>query len=197
MGTMDIKEYAYENSIPIIQDEGLNLLLETIKNNNVVNILELGTAIGYSAISIAKKYPHVMIDTIERDNDLYVEAYNNILAKRLQHKIIPYNMDIKDYTSEKIYDLIFVDAAKSQYLNYLEQFYDNLKIDGIYFFDNMEFHGLVDKPELCTNRNTKQLVKKIKRFYDIIINDKRFKVFYYKNIGDGILILKKKEKDNE
>ena len=189
---MKLKEYAKEKNVPIIMDQGLQLLLDTIKDNNCKSILELGTAIGYSAINIAKVNKDIVIDTIEKKEELYIQAQDNVLNEGLTSRINLYNCNINDFVTNKIYDFIFVDAAKGHYNDYLEQFYDNLCQNGILFFDNMEFHGFVKNPMLSNNRNTRQLVKKIIKFYDRIILDTRFESKYYSDVGDGILILRKR-----
>ena len=75
---MDIKTYAKEHHVPIMLDEGLAFLLEYVKTNNVKNILELGTAIGYSAMNMAKIAEDIHIDTIEINEVMYNEAIKNI-----------------------------------------------------------------------------------------------------------------------
>ena len=189
---MTIKDYAKDKQVPIIMDDGLKLLLQTIEDNDSKLILELGTAIGYSAINIAKLDNDIVIDTIEKKEELYMLAKEYIYNEKLDNRINLYNCDIKMFETDKVYDFIFVDAAKGHYHDYLEQFYNNLKNDGILFFDNMEFHGFVKNPMLSKNRNTRQLVKKISKFYDNIIIDKRFLSKYYPEVGDGILILRKR-----
>ncbi|MFI3283483.1 MAG: O-methyltransferase, partial [Erysipelotrichaceae bacterium] len=68
---------------------------------------------------------------------------------------------------------------------------------GIFIFDNLEFHGMVHHIDEITNRHTRQLVRKIKTFQDLILEDERFEACYHADIGDGVLILKKRGNDNE
>lgn len=187
----DIKNYAAVNEVPIIKDEGLKMLLEVVKENNCRSILELGTAIGYSAINIAKISQDIKIDTIEKKEELYIQAVNNVKSEKLENQINLYNTRIEEFDTDIKYDLIFVDAAKAQYYKYINKFYDNLIDGGIIICDNLEFHGLVNDPSLTKNRNTKMLVRKIGKFKEEIKNDLRFNNKYYPHIGDGILILKK------
>jgi len=191
----DLKIYAKENKVPIILDGGLKFLLETITENQVQTVLELGTAIGYSAIKMASISPMIKIDTIELNHDLYLEALSNIKNNNLGQQINCYNMNIDDFDTDKTYDLIFVDAAKAQYGKYLNKFQKNLNSGGIFFFDNIAFHGLVEHPELTKSRNTKQLVRKIKTFRDNILNNPNYECKFYPEIGDGIIILKMKKGD--
>ena len=162
---MNIKEYAKKNHVPIIQDGGLDFILDVIKDRHCRSILELGTAIGYSAINMAAVFDDIVIDTIERNDEMYAKAAENIAQANLADRIHVYHQDIKEFQTDKEYDLIFVDAAKGQYYNYLNQFIDNLSKDGIMIFDNLEFHGMVKDPSLTSNRNTLSLIKKIHLIY--------------------------------
>ncbi|MDD6004826.1 MAG: O-methyltransferase [Firmicutes bacterium] len=189
----DLKQFAKDNHVPIIQDGGLDFLLKTIKKINAKDILELGSAIGYSAISMARLSDDIHIDTIERDQKMYEEALKNVKDAALDNQITLNFMDIRDYVPSKKYDLIFVDAAKGQYYNYLNQFIDYLKEDGVMFFDNMVFHGLTKDPDAIKNRNTRSLVKKINKFKELVKEDSRFDIILYEDIGDGILILTRRK----
>ena len=189
----DLKQFAKDNHVPIIHDGGLDFLLKTIKKINAKDILELGSAIGYSAISMARLSDDIHIDTIERDQKMYEEALKNVEDAALNDQITLNFMDIRDYVPSKKYDLIFVDAAKGQYYNYLNQFIDYLKEDGVMFFDNMVFHGLTKDPDAIKNRNTRSLVKKINKFKELVKEDSRFDIILYEDIGDGILILTRRK----
>jgi len=189
-----IKEKALQEGVPIIKDDGLAFLLETIKKNDFKQILELGTAVGYSAINIARLNKDIHIDTIEKNIDMYNQAITNIKKESLDKQISVFNMPIEDFKTDKIYDLIFVDAAKAQYGKYLEMFIDNLAEDGLMFFDNMVFHGLINDVEHIESRNLRNLVKKINKFREMVRNDKRFDIMLFDNIGDGILILSRRKK---
>lgn len=189
----DLKQFAKDNHVPIIQDGGLDFLLKTIIKINARDILELGSAIGYSAISMARLSDDIHIDTIERDQKMYEEAVKNVSDASLNNQITLNFMDIRDYVPSKKYDLIFVDAAKGQYYNYLNQFIDYLKEDGVMFFDNMVFHGLTKNPDAIKNRNTRSLVRKINKFKELVKEDSRFDIILYEDIGDGILILTRRK----
>jgi predicted O-methyltransferase YrrM len=102
-------------------------------------------------------------------------------------------MPIEEYETDKKFDLIFVDAAKAQYGKYMEQFLPNLKEKGYMFFDNMIFHGLVYDVENIESRNLRNLVKKIIKFSEMVRNDDRFDIMMFDNIGDGILLLSRRE----
>ena len=188
-----IKEYAHLNNVPIIQDEGLNFLLQNIDKYNVKSILEVGSAIGYSAIMMAKANKDLNILTIEIDPKRYEMAKQNIEGFQLNDQISIINLDANNYKSDTKYDLIFLDGAKSQYDNMLNNLYDNLSDSGIIIVDNLGFHGLVYVKDLKIKRRTRQLVEKIKLFRKHIVEDDRFEVILFDDIGDGMgLLINKK-----
>lgn len=189
----DIKNKALVDKVPIIKDEGLKFLLETIKQRKPKNILELGTAVGYSAINMAKLDTNIHIDTIEKKPDMYEQAIQNIKDNNLQDRINVFLMPIEEFKTDKKYDLIFVDAAKAQYGKYLEMFLENLSDDGIMFFDNMIFHGLVFDVEHIESKNLRKMVSKIVSFRDAVQNDSRFDIMMFDKIGDGILVLSRRK----
>lgn len=190
----EIKDKALKDGVPIIKDEGLAFLLKTIEDNNYKNILELGTAVGYSAINMAKIADDIYIDTIEKNEEMYNQAIKNIYEAGLQKRIAVHYMPIEEFETDKKYDLIFVDAAKAQYGKYMDKFLPNLENNGIMFFDNMIFHGLIYKVDEIESKNLRNLVKKIIKFREMVHNDERFDIIEKDNIGDGILILSRRNK---
>lgn len=187
-----IKEYAYANNIPIMQDEGINYLINYIKENNIKNILEIGTAIGYSAIMMCMADKDVSVVTIERDEKRYLEAIKNIKKFRLEERIHLIYNDALEVKLNNQYDLIFIDAAKAQNKNIFERFEKNLRESGTIITDNMNFHGLIFEDEKnITSRNLRQLVRKIKD-YRIFLENNNYYETEILNIGDGIAISIKK-----
>lgn len=187
-----IKEEALLNKVPIIQDKGLDYLLNVLKEEKAKNILELGCAVGYSSIMMALSDDDIRIDTIEKNDEMYQKAIENIKLMNLEDRINVYHLPIEEFETDKIYDFIFVDAAKAQYHKYLEKFLKNLKEDGVMLFDNIAFHGLTKNPEEIKNRNTRALVRKINKFKELVQNDERFDIMIDESIGDGILVLRRR-----
>ena len=188
----EIKDKALKDGVPIIKDEGLAFLLDFIKEHNCIDILELGTAVGYSSINMAKLNKEIHIDTIEKVEDMYIQAIKNIEDNGLENQISVHFMPIEEYKTDKMYDLVFVDAAKAQYGKYMEQFLPNLKENGYMVFDNMIFHGLVYKVDEIESKNLRHLVSKIVKFRQLVKNDNRFDIIEYDQIGDGILVLSRR-----
>lgn len=188
-----MKDYASENDVPIMQDAGIQFLCNLVEKRECLSILECGTAIGYSSICMAKCNPLIKIDTCEIKPNLISIAKSNIQQANCEHQITIHEGDAAKYVTEKKYDLIFVDAAKAQYRKYMDHFMGNLNENGVFVFDNLNFHGFVDNPSLTTNRNTKALVRKIKAFRDYILNDENLITEFYPEIGDGVAVVKLKK----
>lgn len=189
---MNIKEKARKNHIPIIQDAGLNFLLTFIKEHpEIQNILEIGTAVGYSAIQMASLQFDIEIDTLEIDPIRYQEAIDNIENAKMNRQIHPYLIDASIFKTNRVYDLIFVDAAKAQYARYVEHFLPNTHKGSYFIFDNLMFHGMVENEELTHNRGTKQLIHKIQKFQHRIKKDSRFQTEFFLEIGDGMAVSKR------
>lgn len=188
---LDIKKKALENHIPIMQDEGIVFIKEYIEKNDVHSILEIGSAVGYSAISFASVKKDVVVTTIERDVERYLEAVQNIKDMGLESRITIYHEDALEFTTEGTYDLIFIDAAKSQYIKFFEKYKKNLNPKGVIITDNLSFHGMVEDITLTHNRNTRQLVGKIRSYIEFLKNNEEFDTEFY-SLGDGISVSRKK-----
>ena len=136
-----IKDYAKKESIPIMQDEGIEFLTSFIEKKGAKDILEIGTAIGYSAIMMALVNSNIHVTTIERDETRYLEALKNIKKFDLENRITLIYNDALNVELDGDYDLIFIDAAKGKNQEFFNHFEKNLKSDGFIITDNMGFHG--------------------------------------------------------
>lgn len=185
---MEIHDEARKEHVPIMLDDGMAFLSKFIhEHENIRDILEVGTAVGFSAINMAKIRWDNTIDTLEINPKMYEKAIQNIKNEKLDDRIHVHLIDGAAFETNKIYDLIFIDAAKSQYRRYLEHFMKNSRAGTIFIFDNLNFHGIVDNEELSTNRSTIQMVHKIKKFREHLLNDDRFTTTFY-DVGDGIAV---------
>ena len=190
----EIKEYAIENKVPIMNQEGIDFLTTFIIKYQIKNILEIGTAIGYSSIMMTLCGPNIKVTTIERDEQRYLEALKNIKKIGLEDRItLIFNDALKTRIDGK-YDLIFIDAAKAQNIKFFELFERNLKDGGFIITDNMYFHGLVNKNEKeIKSRNVRGIVRKIKDYITFLKNNDNYNTTIY-DIGDGIAVSEKKTK---
>ena len=187
----ELEEFAFQNNIPIMQKDGIEFLTNYIKENNIKNILEIGSAIGYSAIKMALVDDDITITTIERDEKRYLEAIKNIKKFNLEDRINLIYKDALEVDLEDKYDLIFIDAAKAQNRKFFERYEKNLKKDGTIITDNMNFHGLVNTdPSKIDSRNLRQLVRKVREYKEFLEENKSFKTEFL-DIGDGLAISKR------
>ena len=188
-GVIDqIKEYAIANNVPIMSDSGIRFLTNYIKDNNIKDILEVGTAIGYSAIMMAIVSDDIHITTIERDEKRYLEAIKNVKKMDLEDRIHLIYKDAFDVKLNDKFDLVFIDAAKAQNTKLFEKFEYNLNSNGTIITDNMNFHGLVLKNESeIESRNLRQLVRKIKDYKKFLENNSKYRTNFIE-VGDGIAV---------
>ena len=189
-----MQKYAEENNVPIMTEEGITYLLAYIKKNKIKNILEIGTAIAYSAIRMCSVDENIKITTIERDEPRFQEAVRNVKKMHLEERITLIYQDALETTVQDEYDLIFLDAAKAQNIKFFTRFEKNLKKGGTIITDNMNFHGLVGTPqEEITSRNVRGLVRKIEDYKKFIKENENYKTEFL-NIGDGLAVSIKNNK---
>ena len=187
-----IKNYAKEENIPIMQDEGMEFLTSFIDKKQIKEILEIGTAIGYSAIMMAKVSKDIHVTTIERDEERYLEALKNIKKCHLEDRITLIFNDALNVEINDKYDLIFIDAAKGKNIDFFNKFETNLKEFGYIITDNMGFHGYVEmNEEDITSKNILGIVRKIKDYIYFLENNMTYKTVIYK-IGDGIAVTERR-----
>ena len=187
----EMEKFAIENNIPIMLKDGIEYLCEYIKENNIKNILEVGSAIGYSSIKMALIDKDIKITTIEKDYDRYLMAVNNIKYNNLDNQIdIIYN-DAKEVELTKEYDLIFIDASKGNNKYFFEKFKNNLSNNGVIITDNLSFHGLVEDESLIKTKNQRGIVRKIKDYLLFLDNNEEF-ITEYVSIGDKISISRRR-----
>ena len=187
----ELEEYAKINNIPIMQKDGILYLINYIKENNIKNILEIGSAIGYSSIMMASINSDIRITTIERDKDRYDLAVSNIKKYNLDNQINIIYGDAVDTDITGMYDLIFIDAAKGKNIFFFEKYKNNLVKGGTIITDNLSFHGLVEDSDLVKTKNQRGIVNKIKNFISFLDNNEEFATEYIP-VGDKIAISKRR-----
>lgn len=185
----EMKDYAEDNNVPIITDEGIDYIRNYIKENNIKRILEVGAAIGYSSILMALIDDEITITTIERDEKRYLEAVKNIKKFHLEERITLLYKDAFDVELDEEFDLVFIDAAKAQNTRFFEKFSKNLAKQGTIITDNMNFHGLVEDESKIESRNLRALIRKVKAYHDYLENNEDYKTIFL-NIGDGLAVSK-------
>lgn len=187
-----MERYAEANNIPIIEIDSIKFIMKYIKLNDVKSVLEIGTAIGYSAILMANATPDVEITTIEKDEKRYKEAVKNVNSCELDKRIeVVYNDALKVNLAGHSYDLIFIDAAKGGYIKYFEKFCNYLNPGGVIITDNINFHGLVKNKSSIKSKNIQGIVDKIEKYKAFLDSNPDYITKYY-DIGDGLSVSFKK-----
>ena len=182
---LEMIKYAEEYDVPIMQNEGIAFLVMLLKVKRPMRILEIGSAIGFSS-SIMALNSEATIDTIERDSKMISECKKNHQELGLNERIRLIEGDALeaiDIVKDNKYDLIFIDAAKAQYIKFFELYSPLLSEDGIILSDNLYFHDLLFTE--VNNRDLRQLVRKVGKYNEFLINHPDFETHIFK-IGDGI-----------
>lgn len=195
-GTLkEMEEYAKENNVPIVQKEAAKFIELMVNNKKPKKILELGTAIGYSAIMMSLSAGEkCKITTIERDEKMIELANNNIIKYGFLGKIEILKGDCLEVL-EKLneeYDIIFMDAGKGHYNHFLPHCLRLLNKDGMIIADNVLFRGMVASKELLEKRKI-TIVKRMKSYLEMISSNDEL-ITSVIPMGDGIAITTKRNK---
>ena len=186
----EVRLYGEENNIPIMSIDSINVIKKIINDNNIKSILEIGTAIGYSTLCFAECSSVNKITSIERDKTRYDIAVSNINKSEIDY-IELINDDALNTIINDKYDLLIIDAAKSQNMRFFNKYKENLNENGIIIVDNLDFHGFVGNSSNIKSRNLRQMVRKIEKFIDFLDNNEEYNVEYIE-VGDRLGICTKK-----
>ena len=164
-----IKNKALENHIPIIMDDTLEVISKILKSKKPKRILEIGAAVGYSAICFSEYLlDDGIIDTIERDEERIKEAKINFKKAEVEDKIILHEGDAVEIlpTLNEKYDIVFIDAAKGKYPFFLSEALRMINKDGVIIADNVLYKGYVmsdynKHKQRTAVRNLREYIKEI------------------------------------
>ena len=176
-----LKQYAAMKDVPIMVDETADFITNFIKEHRIRSVLELGTAIGYSAIMMALSDPNVKITSIERDSERYLEAVKNVKLFGLEDRITLIFKDALEAEIEGEFDLIFIDAAKGQNIKFFERYEKNLAPKGFIITDENEIQS----------KNVRGLVRKIKEYISYLQTNLKYKTVIHE-VGDGIAVTERR-----
>lgn len=191
---LEMEEYAKENGVPIMELPGIEALLQLLRIQKPKRILEVGAAIGYSALRMSFAIPDAHIVTIERDEERIESARGYIRAADREDQITLLEGDALELEGETLkygpYDAVFIDAAKGQYKKFFEIYARQLSDGGLIITDNVLFKGLVCESEI-ENKRIRSLVKKISEFNAWLMNHPDYDTVILP-VGDGVAISKKR-----
>lgn len=184
----EIEKYADEYKVPIIEPEVAQLISVLIKILKPKRILEVGAAIGYSALIMANSYEYSEILTIERNENMIDKAKNNIENSKFSNRIKILNGDANEILPElnEEFDLVFLDAAKGQYVEFFKHASRMLRNGGVIVSDNVLFKGMVASDDLVIRRK-KTIVKRLRTYLEYINNIEGYTTTILP-ISDGVAI---------
>ena len=185
-----IKQKALEEHIPIIMDDTLEVVDKILKEIKPKKILEIGTAVGYSAICFSEYLQtNGVIDTIERDNQRVIEAKINIEKVGVSSKINIYEGDAVEIlpTLNEKYDVIFIDAAKGKYPFFLKEALRMLKPNGVILADNILYKGYVMSD--YNKHKQRTAVRNLREYIKEVTEDPNLETEILE-VGDGLAISK-------
>lgn len=184
----DIEKYGRDNKIPILLDESLEFITNKLDEIKPHRILEIGTAIGFSAINFSKYLDEGgRIDTIEIESLRVEQALENIRLVGVEEKIRVMEgdaLDILPYLNEK-YDVIFIDASKGKYNEFFEHALRLVKVGGYIIADNVLYKGMVMSD--YNKHKQRTAVNKLRTFIDSVMSNERLESELF-DIGDGLTV---------
>jgi predicted O-methyltransferase YrrM len=197
---LEIEQLAKEEHVPIMESAGIETMLQFMRIQKPKKILEIGTAIGYSAIRMAEANERAEIVTIERDEARYRQAIQFIQRAGLENRICVLLGDALELAAEAgkmgPYDAIFIDAAKGKYKKFFEIYTPYLVKNGVVYSDNVLFKGLVAQA-VIEKKRIRQLASKIRQYNQWLMNHPLFSTVILP-VGDGLAIsIYRGEKDGK
>ena len=190
---VEMEQYAQEHHVPIMQLSGIEALSQLLRIQNPKSILEIGTAIGYSAIRMAKALPNTSIVTIERDTNRVEVAKQFIAKSNVESQITVIEGDALEVEIDRnsTFDAVFIDAAKGQYMKFFEKYSPLVPSGGVLYIDNMYMHGLSDLDIKEVPKRKRTMIRNLKQFSDWIMQHPDYTSAFFP-IGDGLLICLKR-----
>ena len=183
----DVYLYAKDNHVPIIDADALNAVKQYIKIKGVKRILEIGTAIGYSAMHFASVSEEIKLTTIEKDPESYELAKSNIESSPYNDRIELILGDAKEVElGNKRFDFLFIDASKGNNQFFFDKYKEYLTDDALIIVENIFIRGLIVEDEVA-NKNKRKLRDKVRTFNQTM-KDSEYSTSFL-NIGDGLLVI--------
>ena len=192
----ELEEFARRENIPIIPHETVaffRLFLQTMKPKS---ILEIGTAIGFSALLMAEQVPDAKIMTIDRNEEMIGFAKENFARFDQRNQITLLEGDAVDLLEhiEQRFDLIFMDSAKSKYIVFLPEVLKRLEVGGVVILDDIFQGGDVARDIMEVRRGQRTIYRGLQRLFDATLDHPGLTASLIP-LGDGILMIRKNEEE--
>ncbi|MGB2994069.1 MAG: O-methyltransferase [Paenisporosarcina sp.] len=187
----NMEQFAKEHHIPIMELVAIESLLQFLRMQQPKSILEIGSAIGYSAIRMAFTLPESVITTIEKDEGRFQLASSYVEQAALTSRIQllhgdALEIDIHSF-SQSHYDALFIDAAKGQYQRFFDKYSPLVPSGGVIYCDNMLMHGFTEIDIKEVPRRKRTMVRNLQHFTKWLMNHEEYETTFLP-IGDGITI---------
>ena len=186
---LEMERFAKENEVPISQPESIRMIEILLKLMNAKEILEVGSAIGYSAIRMSRA-SNAKVTTIELSEEMADLALENIKKAGLEEKISLIRGDgvkvLEEMDGEGIFDVIFVDAAKGQYMEFFPNCLRLLRKGGLLISDNILYKGMTATDELVVRRKI-TIVRRLRAYLEMLKENKQLSTAIIP-IGDGVAV---------
>lgn len=188
----ELEAFAKKENIPIIPHETVSYFRWLLQSIQPKNILEIGTAIGFSALLMAENAPEAKITTIDRNEEMIAFAKENFEKFDTRNQITLVEGDAVDLLSglTEMYDFVFMDSAKSKYIVFLPEVLKHVKKGGVVILDDIFQGGDVAKPILEVRRGQRTIYRGLQRLFDATLNHPNLTASLVP-LGDGILMLRK------
>lgn len=188
---MEMEEFARINHIPIMEIVSIESLLQLLRLQRPSSILEIGSAIGYSAIRMASALPNSFVTTLEKDESRVEMAKEYIIQANLQCRIQLIKGDALEVDLVELpastYDALFIDAAKGQYQRFFDKYSPLVPSGGVIYCDNMLMRGFTEINLDEVPRRKRTMVRNLQAFTKWLMNHDEYKTTFLP-IGDGITI---------
>jgi len=193
----ELRKDAIVNNIPIMQRDAIEYIKCRIKVFKLYKILELGTAVGYSACEMASVGEDVHVTSVEKDSGRFMSAMKNVKALGLNDQVSLIFNDALSLDITEKYNFIVIDASKGQNIHFFEKYKKNLLLNGFMIIDNIKFHGLVGNSDTIQNKNLRSLVSKIEEFLEYLKTQEDDFFIEIIDVGDGLAVCQRKVKNSE
>ena len=187
-----LEAFAIEHRVPIMEPVSMNFLTQLVRIHQPETILELGTAIGYSALRMLDATPAARLTTVEKDVKMYELAQSNIAKRQKESSIVQLQGDALEVIAELVaneqtFDFIFIDAAKAQYQRFFDAVQPLTKKGTMIVCDNILFKGYVVDESKIEQKRLRSLTKKIQQFNAELMQNPNYHSSIVP-IGDGVSI---------
>ncbi|MGE6488347.1 O-methyltransferase [Paenisporosarcina sp. NPDC076898] len=187
----NMEQFAKEQHIPIMEIVAIESLLQFLRLQQPKSILEIGSAIGYSAIRMALALPEAVMTTIEKDECRFQLASIYVNQAELTERIQLLQGDALEIDTNNFklgqYDALFIDAAKGQYQRFFDKYSPLVPSGGVIYCDNMLMHGFTEIDIQDVPRRKRTMVRNLQQFTSWLMNHEEYETTFLP-IGDGITI---------